>query len=198
MLPSITYCGGKSKLAEQIAAMLPEHTHYIEPFAGSLAVLLAKKPSRLEAVNDLDRDLMTFWKVLRERPADLAWACSLTPHSRAEQEYAYGDLSGLEELERARRVWVRLTQGRIGCPRAAGGRAGTARRPAESDDVAKAAVARVLADRSYSAQYGRQQVGAQRRQIGEIEGVTDVTTVPPGREQARAAQDSEVAGNLRG
>lgn len=61
-----------------------------------------------------------------------------------------------------------------------------------------AAVARVLADRSYSAQYGRQQVGAQRRQIGEIEGVTDVTTVPPGREQARAAQDSEVAGNLRG
>lgn len=71
-------------------------------------------------------------------------------------------------------------------------------RPAESDDAAKAAVARVLAERSYSAQYGRQQVGPQRRQIGEIEGVTDVTTVPPGREQARAAQDSEVAGHLRG
>jgi hypothetical protein len=65
-------------------------------------------------------------------------------------------------------------------------------------DVAKAAVARVLADPSYSAQYGRQQVGAQRRQIGQIEGVSDVTTVPPGREQARAAQDGEVAGNLRG
>lgn len=69
--------------------------------------------------------------------------------------------------------------------------------PAESDDVAKAAVARVLADRSHSAQYGSQQVGPQRRQIGQIEGVTDVTTVPPGREQSRAAQDSEVAGNLR-
>ena len=38
-----------------------------------------------------------------------------------------------------------------GCPRAAGGRAGTARRSAESDDAAKAAVPRVLADRSYSA-----------------------------------------------
>ena len=70
--------------------------------------------------------------------------------------------------------------------------------PAESDYVAKAAVAHGLADRSYSAQYGRQQVGPQRRQIGQIKGVTDVTTVPPGREQARAAQDSEVAGNLRG
>lgn len=64
--------------------------------------------------------------------------------------------------------------------------------------VLDSAVARVLADRSYSAQYGRQQVGPQRRQIGQIEGVTDVTTLPPGREQARAAQDSEVAGNLRG
>lgn len=62
----------------------------------------------------------------------------------------------------------------------------------------EAAVARVLADRSHLAQYGRQQVGPQRHQIGHIEGVTDVTTVPPGREQARAAQDSEVAGNLRG
>lgn len=61
-----------------------------------------------------------------------------------------------------------------------------------------AAVARALADRSHSAQYGRQQIGPQRCQIGEIECVTDVTAVPPGREQARAAQDSEVAGNLRG
>ncbi|WP_433257912.1 DNA adenine methylase [Streptosporangium sp. CA-135522] len=61
------------KIADQIAVMLPEHTHHVEPFAGSLAVLPAKKPSRLETVNDLDCDLMTFWKVLREqRPIELA------------------------------------------------------------------------------------------------------------------------------
>ncbi|MEU0568870.1 hypothetical protein ABZ297_26305 [Nonomuraea sp. NPDC005983] len=41
--------------------MLPEHTHYIEPFCGSLAVLLAKLPARLETVNDLDRDPIVFW-----------------------------------------------------------------------------------------------------------------------------------------
>lgn len=55
-----------------------------------------------------------------------------------------------------------------------------------------------LADVRRSAQYGRQQIRPQRRQIGQFEGVADVTAVPPGREQARAAQDGEMAGNLRG
>ncbi|MCO6004010.1 DNA adenine methylase [Actinoallomurus purpureus] len=93
MLLPVTHYGDKAKLTDEIAVMLPEHTHYVEPFAGSLSVLLAKKPSRLETVNDLDRDLMIFWKVLRERPADLTRVCALTPHSRAELEAAYGDLS---------------------------------------------------------------------------------------------------------
>ncbi|MEU8319628.1 DNA adenine methylase [Nonomuraea sp. NPDC048881] len=98
------------------------HSHYIEPFCGSLAVLLAKQPAKLETVNDLDRDLMTFWKVLRDRPAELVRLCALTPHSRAEHDAAYGDLSGLDDLERARRVWVRLTQGRTGTLRKTGWR----------------------------------------------------------------------------
>jgi DNA adenine methylase len=108
------YFGGKQTLAERIVALLPAHLHYVEPYCGSLAVLLAKPPSRMETVNDLDRELMTFWRVLRERSEDLERVCALTPHSRAE----YGDVleaSPVEaELEVARRVWVRLTQGRGG------------------------------------------------------------------------------------
>ena len=55
-----------------IAALLPAHRHYVEPYCGSLSVLLAKPPSNHETVNDLDCRLITFWRVLRDRPDDLA------------------------------------------------------------------------------------------------------------------------------
>jgi DNA adenine methylase len=111
MKPPFTYFGGKTAIAGQIAALLPAHEHYVEPFAGSLAVLLAKKPSPMETINDLDGDLMHFWRTLRDDPEGLERVCALTPHSRAEYLQSY-DLDGTEGIERARRIWVRLTQGR--------------------------------------------------------------------------------------
>lgn len=110
--PPFTYFGGKTALAERIAALLPAHGHYVEPFFGSGAVLFAKRRSRMETVNDLAGDLVHFWKTLRDRPADLERACFLTPHSREEQQLAYEPAG--DGLERARRTWVRLTQGRAG------------------------------------------------------------------------------------
>lgn len=53
---------------------------------------------------------MTFWRVLRERPADLARVCALTPHARAEHQAAFALPEDLDDLERARRVWVQLTR----------------------------------------------------------------------------------------
>ena len=110
--PPMTYFGGKTRLAQRIAALLPQHEHYVEPFCGSLAVLLSKAPSRLETVSDVDRDLMTFWRVLRERPDDLQRVCALTPHARAEHQAAFHLSEDLDDLERARRVWVQITQSR--------------------------------------------------------------------------------------
>lgn len=118
--PPLVYYGGKTAIAGRIAGLLPAHEHYVEPFAGSLAVLMAKRPSRMETVNDLDGELMTFWRVLRDRPGDLARVCAATPHARAEHAAAYEPAAG--ELEQARRVWVRLTQGRGGTLRRTGWR----------------------------------------------------------------------------
>ena len=110
--PPFSYYGGKTTLAPKIAELLPAHSHYIEPFAGSLAVLLAKGPSQGETVNDLDGDLVTFWRVLRDQPEELERACAMTPHSREEYAKACENLVGLPDIERARLVFVRLTQGR--------------------------------------------------------------------------------------
>lgn len=104
------YSGGKQSQAEAIVALFPDHDHYIEPFGGALSVLLAKPVSKIETVNDLNGDLMTFWRVLRDQPAELERICALTPHSRSEY-LASRDLD-CDDLERARRVWVQLTQGR--------------------------------------------------------------------------------------
>jgi DNA adenine methylase len=116
--PPITYFGGKTAIADRIVALLPPHEHYVETHCGSLAVLLAKPPSAMETVNDLDQHLMNFWRVLRDRPGDLARVCALTPHSRAECELVSDPPSAwpadLDDLERARRIWVRLTQVRGG------------------------------------------------------------------------------------
>ncbi|MFB7647172.1 DNA adenine methylase [Streptomyces sp. NPDC056084] len=118
--PPVPYFGSKQRVAPWIVGLPPAHRHYVEPYSGGLSVLLAKAPSRMETVNDLDGELMTFWRVLRDRPAELLRACSLTPHSRAEQLAAYEPAG--DEVETARRVWIKLTQGRGGTLRRTGWR----------------------------------------------------------------------------
>lgn len=113
MKPPVPYFGGKMTIGPAIAALLPAHTHYVEPYAGSLAVLFAKGPSTHETVNDLDQALVTFWRVLRQKPAELARICALTPHSRVEYDQSV-PLDATDDLELARQVFVKLTQGRSG------------------------------------------------------------------------------------
>jgi len=112
MKPPVLYFGAKGNLAEQIVDLMPEHVGYVEPFCGSLAVLLAKPPVKQEVVNDSDHELMNFWHQLRDNPTELIRAAALTPHSRAEMQQAWDRGPELSDLERARRVWITLTQGR--------------------------------------------------------------------------------------
>lgn len=117
------YYGSKTRAAQRIVNLLPDHDAYVEPFCGSLAVLMAKPPSRrFETVNDLDQDLMTFWRVLRQQPQDLERVCALTPHSRAEYAACWPIVEDIDDLERARRVWIKLAQGRGGQLRPTGWR----------------------------------------------------------------------------
>jgi DNA adenine methylase len=110
--PPATYYGGKTRLAGWIASLLPAHRTYLEPFAGSAAVLFAKAPTPTEILNDLDGQVVNFFTVLRDHPAELARALALTPYARAEYEQVASDYddSALDEVERARRWFVRVNQ----------------------------------------------------------------------------------------
>lgn len=110
MRPPFPYYGGKQRIASKIVERLPAHGHYVEPFFGGGSVLLAKEPSRLETINDVDGRIVNFWQQLRDAPDELARLLHLTPHSREELEMAF-EHSQLP-LEDARRVFVLLTQGR--------------------------------------------------------------------------------------
>lgn len=112
LVPPMPYSGGKQRIAGKIAALFPAHDHYVEPFGGALSVLLAKRPSKIETVNDVNGNLVTFWRVLRDQPEQLERACALTPHSRAEYLACREQLEVPDDIERARRVWVTVTQSR--------------------------------------------------------------------------------------
>ena len=63
MVGPVPYIGGKNRLATKIISMLPEHTTYVEPFAGGAQVLFHKPPSNVEVLNDLDFDVVNFFRV---------------------------------------------------------------------------------------------------------------------------------------
>lgn len=109
--------GGKYSHLNWLLPLLPKSTHYCEPFGGSAAVLLNRDPAKVETYNDLDGDVVNFFKVLRDKKEELCYQIGMTPFSKKEFELAIeanGNGKDLSELERARRFFVRARQVRTG------------------------------------------------------------------------------------
>jgi len=113
---AIRWYGGKFSHLEWLLPLLPECQHFCEPFGGSASVLLNRHPSPVETYNDIDGDLVNFFRVLRDRPDELIEKLVFTPFSREEFRRAY-EARGrvdLPEVERARLFFIRAEQVRIG------------------------------------------------------------------------------------
>jgi DNA adenine methylase len=64
----IAWVGGKSQLTDQIIPLIPPHYGYVEVFAGAAWLLFRKPPSKVEIINDINRDLTNMYKVFRHHP----------------------------------------------------------------------------------------------------------------------------------
>lgn len=111
------YFGGKSQIAKELIALFPEHGHYVEPFGGSASVLINKAPSKIETYNDLDSDVVCFFRCLRNSPEQLLRLIQLTPWSREEFYLARVPSESDSDLEKARKFYVRIRQGFNAIPR---------------------------------------------------------------------------------
>ena len=63
--PPIPRMGGKSRLRKTILERIPEHTCYIEPFFGAGWVYFGKEPSKVEVINDIDKELINMFRMIK-------------------------------------------------------------------------------------------------------------------------------------
>lgn len=85
----LKYPGSKFRTAEWIISHFPEHHSYLEPFFGSGGVFFNKPPSRIEAINDLDNDVVNLFEVIRDYPEELAEAVFNVPYARSVFDCAF-------------------------------------------------------------------------------------------------------------
>jgi len=65
------YAGGKFYARKLILEHIPEHSCYIEPFAGGASIFFAKRKSRKNWLNDIDEELMNCLIIIRDYPESL-------------------------------------------------------------------------------------------------------------------------------
>ncbi len=108
----IKWVGGKSRFRTHIVSLLPAHSCYVELFAGGAWVLFAKQRSDVEILNDIDQELINFYRVLREKPNELMERFEWELAARAEFErLANTDPHSLTDIQRAHRFYYLIMAG---------------------------------------------------------------------------------------
>lgn len=107
--PALRYHGAKFRLATWTMRFFTPHVCYTEAFGGAAGVLLQKPRCYAEVYNDLDGDIVNFFRVLRDPSTRgaLIDLCALTPYSRADFDLAWESTD--DAVERARRTAVRAS-----------------------------------------------------------------------------------------
>ena len=78
----VAYIGGKRAIAQKIIDCFPEHTTYVEPFAGGAQVFFRKTPSKVEVLNDIDGEIVNLFRVCQSHHEELIRTMRFTLVSR--------------------------------------------------------------------------------------------------------------------
>ncbi len=105
--------GGKFYHKDWIISHMPQHQTYVEPFLGAGSVFWAKPPSEYEYLSDINQDIITFYKVLQHKQyhLELQKKLAYTAYSREEFECSLEYLDTDDDIERARKFFLRTNQG---------------------------------------------------------------------------------------
>jgi DNA adenine methylase len=103
----LAYVGGKSKLSKQIISLIPPHSIYCEAFAGAGWIFFRKDPSKSEILNDLDSDLISFYRVLQNHLEEFLKQFKWLLQSREQFEdwKSQLDSRGLTDIQKAARYY---------------------------------------------------------------------------------------------
>ena len=113
MKTPITYYGGKQSMLNVILPLIPEHKLYCEPFLGGGAVFFAKSLSPVEIINDTNREVVNFYRVLQSDFVSLEKEIKISLHSRDLHRKAsviYNNPDMFSELKRAWAFWLLANQ----------------------------------------------------------------------------------------
>lgn len=105
----ISYYGGKQNLSKLILSLIPKHRLYCEPFVGGAAIFFAKEPSEVEVLNDLNGEVVNFYRTCKLEFPKLKKLIDATPHSRKLHKEAAEILksnTGKDPVKRAWAFWV--------------------------------------------------------------------------------------------
>lgn len=100
-------------MVRHILPMIPSHTLYCEPFCGGAAIFFAKEKSDVEVINDTNKELINFYRVVQNDFISLEKEVRITLHSRSlhhDAKVIYNAPHLFNEVKRAWAVWVMATQ----------------------------------------------------------------------------------------
>jgi DNA adenine methylase len=106
MIGPLPYIGGKNRLAKRLISLFPKHTTYAEPFAGGAQVFFHKEPSKVEVLNDLDGEIVNFFRICQWHYEELTRYLRFCVSSRKlYEQLAATDPSYLTDVQRAGRFF---------------------------------------------------------------------------------------------